>query len=207
MKIWKSNFWILLCSVLVLLNIYSLYQKNEIAEGFNEELNTLKTAYESNFQSLLNRMRIQFDNEGIVIDKETELVPDYDEGKKIKLKELVQNKWMLVLNFSEITCKSCVESEIEKIKEISNEIGSENVLILSSYERNSDLLIFKRLNKLNLPIYNRKGENLGLQIDYSNANVFLLNSASYKTELFFIADKEAPKLSEKYYSTVKRYFE
>lgn len=208
MKVSNNNsFWIILFSVLVILNIYSLYQKNEITQGFNEDLNALKSEYELYVQSLLNREIFRFNNEEIVINKEAELIPDYNKEEKIKLKELVQNKRMLVLNFSEITCKSCLESEIEKVKEISNEIGSENVLILSSYERDSDLLVFKRLNKLNLPIYNRKDDNLGLQIDYSKVSVFLLDSASYKTEIFFIPEKETPKLSDKYYSTIKRYFE
>ena len=206
MKISSSVFWMIICSILVLLNIYSIYQRNEIKKSYSEELNALKSDFELNNQTLLSQLRYQFYNEGIVIDKEIELVPDYNEDETIELKELVQNERVLVLNFSEITCRSCIESEIEKIKRISKVIGPENVIILSSYERNSDLLIFKRLNRLTLPIYNRRDKNLGLQLDESKASIFILDSTSFKTELFFIPDKDTTKLSDEYYSIVKKYF-
>ena len=73
---------------------------------------------------------------------------------------------------------------------------------MANYRRHQDLILFKRINQLKMPVYNKGGKLLGLPIENSDKVFMFTTDNDLKTDNFFIPDVSIPKLSEEYYSVV-----
>lgn len=83
-----------------------------------------------------------------------------EEKDTIQLSKLVKKK-TLVFRFSEINCSSCITNEFSNIKKSNLISSTSDLLILASYQNPRNLLLFKRLNKLEgYKIYNINEEQL-----------------------------------------------
>lgn len=112
----------------------------------------------------------------------------------------------LVFRFSQKNCIECVRAQIPFLKNISDKIGKDKVILLTSYDNRRDLMVI--LNEFNLDFksynisidefskYNNSIENLGIPY------VFEIN-ADGEVEMLFFPLKETPEISKLYYRRVE----
>ena len=75
-------------------------------------------------------------------------------GNNHDLNKILGATSKLVFRFSEFSCNTCIDREIANLKQVASNIGKENIIILATYNSIRDLAVFKRINHLDLPIYN-----------------------------------------------------
>ena len=95
-----------------------------------------------------------------------------EEGQRVRLKSLLSGTYTLVLYYSELHCSSCVEKQIKLLNKAAETICNKNIFISASYNNTRELLLFKRMNQITLPIYNLDSDGLGLSTDKVQSPVF-----------------------------------
>lgn len=165
----------LLFGTIIILIIGVIYQKRNtgIAEkqhkniSKREEQKYLKLEY----ASLLNNY-IQLNNPKIW--NET--------NKQLHLKEIVSEP-KLIFRISEFNCSSCVDSAIVVLNNYYSKFN-DKLIILASYSNVRDLYVFKRINRIESPVYNIKEGEIRLPADKGVSPYFFLLDENLKTNLF-----------------------
>ncbi len=139
--------FILTISIYIRLKTYS-----EICDAmikYSEEM----TEYAHHKDILLDDIKTVFNNQDLNLNPDTELF-EHTDTSIILLKDIVKHKKKFVFYFSEFNCDTCIDALIPLIKELSNNIGPDNIILLCKYKRIQDLLRFKRVNHINCQVYN-----------------------------------------------------
>jgi hypothetical protein len=111
----------------------------------------------------------------------------------------------LIFKYSELNCNVCIDSQIIIVKKLANIISPQKIIFLSSYNQNSNLYRFKRLNSIKSEIYNIH-DGLGLNIDTLNVPYYFIMSPECRISNVFIPDKMDMEMTIRYIETIKRYF-
>lgn len=131
------------------------------------------------------------------------------DNNKIMLSSILKSdKPKLVFFYSQLNCQVCVDTEIEKLKMFSKIIGIDNIVIICSYENRKDFLIFKKINNLNLKIYNLGLKNtLGLPLEKYNIPFLFMANSKFRAQDIFVPFKGFPSISDMYYKFIlDKYF-
>jgi hypothetical protein len=128
------------------------------------------------------------------------------DNRLVWLKDVIGNSPRIVMVYSELNCGVCVDNEVENLKKIAVDVGSENIIFLSSYNNPRDMWTFKRLNKLDMDIYNLHYQKLGIPIEDDNTPFIFLIDSTLTSTMVFMPIKEVPTYSEQYYTLMKQRF-
>jgi len=159
----------------------------------------------NNSQGVKNSLLWGVMSEGDVID---DLVVSTQNGDEVSMKTLVGSSSKFVLRYSELHCSSCVEKQILLFNKVVDRIGEDNVLIISSYTNNRDLLLFKRMNQIKLPVYNIKDANLGISAEGADSPIFFVLSNNLRVSNVFLPLEYDPILTEEYHERImKKYWD
>ena len=177
---------------------YLTYKSNtELAKSLNvlEQNGLLLANMSSRMDGMRNSLIWSVISEGEEI-RNLDLTSE--EGQQVRLKSLLFGTYTLVLYYSELHCSSCVEKQIKLLNKAAETIGSKNILISTSYTNTRELLLFKRMNQIKLPIYNLGSEGLGLSTDKVQSPVFFVLSKDLKTQNIFVPLEFDPELTMSY---------
>lgn len=199
-----KNFLIFGALIFLIFQLYGLWK-------LNKDLETNLTKKESEISLVRNEIgellfkeivKYQINNTRI----ENAFLYDVD-GDSIQLFEFFKHS-RIVLHYSELSCLDCVNEEVKHLKEISDSIEKDRVLIIASYDNRRDLFLFKRINGLvDFNVYRIKENATGLITDSLNIpTIMVIDSALIIRETFF-PNALYPEKSEQYYhSVIKKYF-
>ena len=104
----------------------------------------------------------------------------------------------LVFRFSETMCDVCYLMELEMLKNYASAIGIENIVVLTTFERDRDAKLFRDRNHIPYHFFNLPQGAIHADIEnfgYPYLFVAMGDTAKY----FFIPEKKAPGMSEEYY--------
>lgn len=107
----------------------------------------------------------------------------------------IVSKPTLILRYSELNCQSCVDIIISSLLSDSS-FNVNNTLLLGYYREPTYLYQFKRVNRINFPIYNIK--EIGLPPDTLNMPYFFILDQNLTTHNVFIPE-EGDTISIKHY--------
>ena len=79
----------------------------------------------------------------------------------------------------------------------------EKVLILSSYSKYRDLLLFKIVNQMDMEVYNLKETKLDIPIEGLDISYMFLLDNDFKAKFVFIPEKTMPRLTDNYLYLMK----
>jgi len=133
------------------------------------------------------------------LNPETKLLSE--EGEQSFLRDHVLDSPKIIFRYSSKNCDVCVEKEIILLKELIEEIGMSNVILVANYETSRNLYAFKRLNDLSYDIYNC--EDFGLGIDGMSVPYYIIMNSLCQIEKFFIPQNQYPELTQAFYSSYK----
>lgn len=123
-------------------------------------------------------------------------------GDSIALSQLKKKKNTLVLRYSYLNCRSCVDNAIARLLEFTNQNDDIDVLLLGSYQNNKDLKIFKQINKNVANVYMIKHLEVPIE-DENIPYLFILDEDMQILDLF-IPRKEIPELTREYLEKIKK---
>ena len=95
-------------------------------------------------------------------------------------------KPVLVLRYSELNCQSCVDDLLTEIKE-DGIFNATNTLLLAYYSEPAYLYQFKRMNRLELPVFSI--QHTGLPPDTLNLPYFFLMNSKLQISNVFIPEE------------------
>ena len=196
---------IAVCMVIILYVFFILFNKIDKLSNSNEQLEHMIDLKDGKIKAMITKNIFQYANEGIKLDPQIKIKTDTTE---ISLKKIIDEKKTsstVVLRYSEMHCKSCVDDQVKFLKILSQKISSENIIILANYRHRKDLTIFKRMNQLSdINIYQVDSLNITIE-DLGVPYVFILENM--RVQSIFIPDNEFPELSENYYDIIlSRFF-
>ncbi len=168
--------------------IYEIEQKQDI--------NTTR------IDNLQLRFKLSFLNEEEKLA--TDLTVKNEEGKLLKLSELVKEGKKLVLRISNTHCSACLHNLSPFVAEFIKSVGENNVIYLSDYENTRILRLLKSNYKINNEVYSIK--QLNLPIEASNIPFLFVLDEQMKVQLLFAPIKEMSKLTEDYFNAIKYRF-
>lgn len=76
-----------------------------------------------------------------------------ENGNKVFLSELINEKPKLILRISDRMCDLCIISELNSLKKNNDDINKSDILIMASFSSFNALRIFKKKNNIPCSIY------------------------------------------------------
>lgn len=193
-------------AVLILLNVYSLYERNtiqQVNEHLKVENSNLTEKLNTTQSNILKRTILQFESEKQRIDLSIPLMtPSINEP--MSLGSLIGKEKILVFKYSEINCQVCIDQVFSKINTLIEQVGESKVLFLANYKNPRDLYTFRRINNIRQPIYNLSTHTLGLSAAEATVPVLFLASSEGEVEYVFLPDKSMPQLTAQYFQFIQQ---
>lgn len=127
-----------------------------------------------------------------------------ESGDTIALKQLVKDSAKLIFKYSEITCNSCVDNEVNNLVNFARNNDSKTIIVIGEYSNIRELNIFKRINKIDLPVYNLISSESFTKVNLNGLPLLFVLSPDLVISNVYIPLKELPKLSRPYYSSIAK---
>lgn len=129
-----------------------------------------------------------------------------EDGVKLLLSDVCDGNKKLIFRYNEFACSPCIFEEMGNINTLAQKIGKKNIIVLTSYQNHRDFLISKKVNNIDLPIYNTPLNSLENTIEkYSIPYIFLLDS-NWTVDHLFIPNKNVLFLTDEYFQDIVNYF-
>jgi|AntRauTorckE6833_2_1112554.scaffolds.fasta_scaffold01340_6 hypothetical protein len=197
-------FWGFIIIVLICINMYSLYSVQNKKEIFEEAV-TSKSNYADTLKSIKNSLienkYFGISDNGKTINNELVLSYNANDRTNTKFENLLVNKYTYVIDLGHIDCFSCIQ-ELKNILSPAatfiNDYGSK-VVVLAEYRTQEDVEVLKRLTNLELEIYNKNENTLGLTIEDKIAPYILLVDQNLVVNNVFVPIEKFPELTRLYF--------
>lgn len=135
-----------------------------------------------------------------VIQWKDDLLLTDEQGQSVPFNQVLEGNTKLVFRFSELSCNTCVDREVGNLKKVAAQVGANRIVVLASYRNLRDLVVFKRINQLEFPVYNVATE--AFPADAAGGTFAFLASPVYRGFAPFIPSKDIDNLSWTYYNFV-----
>ena len=133
--------------------------------------------------------------------KKTPNIQIYNEKNKgISFEYLLEDELTLIYRYFDITCQPCVVSTLKHIKKSLK--NDSNLKIIANYESRRELLQFKRINKINLEVFNLKNKKLIPELDTQEIPYLLLVDKNYNIKSVHILFKDFKKRNNTFIKSV-----
>lgn len=118
---------------------------------------------------------------------------------------LESNNELIVLRFLWDTCSDCQIQEMKFLQTLENK---QNIAIITTFDSFKDFILYMKSTKIDLPAYYLpRTDKMFNNINEEQNSVFcLLVGAERKVSMVHLASSSFPKISEEYYSILKRRF-
>lgn len=136
----------------------------------------------TSYEELQNLRQLEIESESISINPDLLLVRD-EVRDTISIVDLVVKSPKVLIRYSNINWGMCNGIDRININRIANELGRDNVIFLTPYSNEKDLIFFKNNNDLNLPIYQFVDSHLSLPIERVNEPFILFLDKNLNTSM------------------------
>ena len=132
--------------LLILLDVFLVIKINHIRVELNEMIKNNNQLINKNDLLKEQVLKSVFANNIVWSDN----INIYTADDSISIKELIGNQYKLVLWFSELSCKSCVDAHYQMLV---NKINFGNIVLLTSSKSTKIISSFRRINEVTKEVY------------------------------------------------------
>ncbi len=158
---------------------------------------------ESNNILLTELTGIQYESNGIPVDKEAQLETSFEDV--VSIKDIINNSPKLIFNFKNISCKTCFEDEMERLISLSDKIGKDNIIFISKFTNIREQYVLEK--KYGITILNIDNDSLGLPIEKKYYPFIFVIDNNLVAKDFYIPTTEFYFLGDIYYDIIlDKYF-
>ena len=157
-------------------------------------------------EETLNRL---IDNTERQLNAENTILNDFllsdMQNSTIKLSEILDSIKLLYRFFPQ-TCPPCLERDLDSLKVIGKKIGSNNIIIISSFEESRLLKVLMQSNSVDYMAFNIRN-SITSSLEYNNESkpYLLIITKDRKVVLPFVLNDD-PNVNSLYYTRIKKYF-
>lgn len=199
----SKNVLIILCiilSVILLYTSYVLYLKTLILISSKKELSLYKlieARYNEDFDkclfsdgNILSNIR--------VIDQN---------NHEVYIMDIIR-KNTLIYRFSGISCRPCVEDDMNRLNQFKNSIIGNDLLILTDFKNPKEMRIFSKMQNLKVPIYSYPNcLNLYAEVDtFKRQPYYFLLDSCLRVHFTYISHSGQDSMHNKYFKRIIGYF-
>jgi len=125
--------------------------------------------------------------------------------KNISLENLVKSSSILVFDFKYISCKTCFEDEIERIVNLSDDFGKDNIILVSEFENIREQYVIEK--KYGLRVFNIGSNEFGLPIEAGHYPFVFVIDSNFVAKDFYIPTQQFFSMGNIFYKIVfEKYF-
>lgn len=188
-------------SIFVLILVYFIISRyNYKLLYYNNRLDTIIS------EETLNRL---IDNTGRQLNAENTILNDFlisdMQNSTLKLSEILDSTKLLYRFFPQ-TCPPCLERDLDSLKVIGEEIGFNNIIIISSFEEPRLLKVLMQSKSVDYMAFNIRN-SITSSLEYNNKSkpYLLIITKDRNVVLPFVLNDD-PNVNSLYYARVKKYF-
>jgi hypothetical protein len=126
------------------------------------------------------------------------------EANQCFLASLVSPNPKLIYRYSEINCNDCFESDLALLQEFFSD-EKQKIVILCSYQNRKYLVEFKKMNRIELPIYRILKDTFNWKLEKYGESYYFVLHPDMKVSHIFVPNKDFPELNKQYLESVKRF--
>ena len=183
---------------LFLLNCYFIYRNTK------KKLNLIKievATYKAKNEKLEGVLLEMIKNQNIRISKNIKVL-----NKKLDTLSLgeIINEPMLVFYFNEYSCMPCIDKILKVINERAK-YSSIKLIILSKYDEAKDMVLFYRVNKTQIPVFNLT-QDLPLPASHRNIPFIFYIDNSMRVNNLLTIEKSDIKFLKEYFALYEYLF-
>lgn len=203
----KNNYYnYILLFLLIAFSIFHYKNKKKIflLEKNNVSINS-KYKNEKSINDIRNfNLKTIYLNNGLSISDTIKVTNE--KGDILLLKDIIKST-KLIFRYSELNCDVCVDKQFEALNKYIDIYGSENILILSQYNKLRNLNIFKRINNIKLSVFNLATIISNMEIEKAGLPYFFIIDSHLTTKDFFIPIKEIDNYTHSFLEKIhSKYF-
>lgn len=129
------------------------------------------------------------------------------EGVNVSIRKLTKSGLKIVFRFTELNCESCIDSLIPKVRNLSNKIGSENVICIISYSSPNATKILKERYNMKNEFYFVDSQTLKqTYVEHLN-NPYFFILWNNRTKFIYMPDQITPVKTDDYLSLVAEIYD
>ncbi|MCF8360972.1 MAG: hypothetical protein K9H26_19645 [Prolixibacteraceae bacterium] len=199
---------LVLVIVLVSVNTYNILFINKLKKMYSSETSYLKEINRLDSLALKTFVENQIllsENTNFSISPTLKLTGE--NNSELRLSEITNSNYTLIFRYNEFTCSDCIYKEMGNLKELAKKIGTQNIIILASYKNQRDLYVTKRVNEINLPVYNIPHNSLDNIIDSYNIPYMFIIDKDLGPHNLFIPNRYFISSTEEYFRDILKYFQ
>lgn len=186
---------------LILLNLVLLYRLNDINHSRNFITNNVED--ETNIGLLEDIYKAQIESNGFQISNTVKFKNSQNETKY--LIDILSNGPKLFFNYTNYSCKTCVDEELLRLESLKPLIGDSNIICIASFESSRQRYVL--YNKYGIEFYSIEDEGFGLPIDSKLFPYIFVADTTMLVSNIYIPTKDFYNLGDIYYTEViARYF-
>lgn len=191
--------YILLC--LFFVNVLLLFLFYRLSNAYAEEKQLiLEKSNKYSLESALLQNDVISTSDGTYFLK-PDMIMYSRSGDSVRLSEIKEKEFMLVLRYSNQCCSSCVDDIISKMGEFQKSNADIDVLLLTTNQIMEDDRTFRHITKIFPKVYNVFALNISIEQDIV-PYLFLINNECQILDIF-IPHKELPQLTERYLNMIR----
>lgn len=202
MKDFKTLLLVLSCAVILFLSVYFpnvITQKDRSYDQLSEftaDMQVKEEFYSFNFEISHKMTGLKAPDVLYTVNK--------DDQKDQSISDLVRQKPLLLYRYADINCNTCYEAELEALqREFADSPGLAG--ILCSYRVDQEFIVFKKINKIKLPLYRVPSDAFTWDVEnYGNPYYFVLHP-DMKISHVYVPNKIYPEFNRQYLEGVKRF--
>jgi len=186
--------------ILLIFNLMLLSKIKQTRVAYSRQAEVAKDRYDSTIRDLF----LMLESEGMAVNGG--IILESEEGVRATLQELISDSLFIVFRYSELDCNKCVINNLGYLNVLKNSIDNANIIILTTYGKLNDLILFKRVNHINFPVYNISEYGLGLPAEKSGMPFLFMMDGSLVTRYVHFPDKENPRLTNIFLNLIPRHY-
>ncbi len=195
----KKNILQVVIVLLILLDMYLVFKINHIRVELNEMIKNNNQLITRNDLLKEQVLKSVFANNIVWTDN----INIYTAVDSISIKELIGNQYKLVLWFSELSCKSCVDAHYQMLV---NKINFDNIVLLTSSKSTKIISSFRRINEVTKEVYSTNYNFDSAKMTLNSPCYFIIGKDLEMLDIFY-PEKDNIELTEIYLDVIRsKYF-
>jgi hypothetical protein len=128
------------------------------------------------------------------------------DNREYLFNKLIGESPKLVFFFSMLNCNSCIERELERIRQIEKQIGKDNIIILAADFEDYALSAYAGFKRLDCLKFKTTATNIGFQMEENNILFYFVVNRDLIATNIFVPIVEFPEITEFYLNGVHATF-
>jgi hypothetical protein len=195
----------LLFAIIILLNVFFIYNRISFARQANHEIKEQEQFYENKLQIIDELRKIEIAHEFSPLAENGKV--QLPSNEMLPLKSIVENSNKLFFCIPEGVCNVCYDSLYATFNVMADDIGAKNIVILVPSNRLREMSLLFEGKSLSKQIFGVSSKQLGLTIHGAYLPYFFVMDAAMVARNLHLPHKNDQSLTNFYLASVKkRYF-